>query len=98
MKLPPGNTVLLPSGLFVAVFTACRFGAGPVLTFWLAYILTRPLGANIGDCLSSPHADGGLGLGTLVTSLLFLSTIAAVVAYHTVTERDRIELTDDITS
>ena len=73
----PGVAVLLPLGLILAVLAAWKLGAGPVLCFWLAYILTRPLGANIGDFLASPQVDGGLGLGTLVTSVLFLGTILA---------------------
>jgi uncharacterized membrane-anchored protein len=89
---PPGNSVLLPLGLIAAVFVAWKLGAGPVLSFWIAYILTRPLGANIGDYLASPHADGGLGLGTLGTSVLFLGTISAVVIFLTVTQKDRTEL------
>jgi uncharacterized membrane-anchored protein len=87
----PGVSVLLPLGLILAVLAAWRLGAGPVLSFWLAYILTRPLGANIGDYLASPHGDGGLGLGTLGTSVLFLGTILAVVVYLTVTDKDRTE-------
>ena len=87
----PGTAVLLPTGLILAVFAAWRLGAGAVLSFWLAYILTRPLGANIGDYLASAKADGGLGLGTLWTSVLFLSCIVAVVVYLSVTKRDRIE-------
>ena len=85
----PGQSVLLPAGLIAAVFVAWRLGAGPVLSFWLAYILTRPLGANIGDYLSSGKDDGGLALGTLVTSVLFLAAILATVVYLTVTKRDR---------
>ena len=77
--------MLLPLGLILAVLVAWKLGAGPVLSFWLAYILTRPLGANIGDFLASPHAEGGLGLGTLGTSVLFLGTILAVVVYLTKT-------------
>jgi uncharacterized membrane-anchored protein len=88
---PPGKSVLLPAGLILAVLVAWKLGAGPVLSFWLAYILTRPLGANIGDYLASPKADGGLGLGTLGTSVLFLGTILAVVIYLTVTDKDRTE-------
>src|SRR3954449_6364598 len=84
----PGRSVLLPAGLIAAVFVAWRLGAGPVLSFWLAYILTRPLGANIGDYLGSSHDDGGLGLGTLGTSVLFLGTILAVVVYLTKTRKD----------
>ena len=52
-----------------------------ILAFWLAYILTRPLGASFGDLLSQPVEYGGLGLGTVITSLLFLGTIAAIVLY-----------------
>ncbi len=55
-----------------------------VLAFWLAYILTRPLGASIGDYLSQSPDDGGLGLGTTVTSGLFLVAILGLVIYLTV--------------
>ena len=88
----PGASILLPAGLILAVVAAWKVGLGPVLSFWLAYILTRPLGANIGDFLASPHADGGLGLGTLWTSLIFLATITATVVYLTVTRVDRTEV------
>jgi uncharacterized membrane-anchored protein len=62
-----------------------------VLAFWLAYILTRPLGASIGDYLSQAHDDGGLGLGTTTTSVIFLVAILALVVYLTVTKRDEIK-------
>jgi uncharacterized membrane-anchored protein len=88
----PGQSVLLPLGLIVSVMVAWRLGAGPVLCFWLAYILTRPLGANIGDYLASGKADGGLALGTLGTSVIFLGTILATVIFLTVTDRDRTEV------
>ena len=58
-----GPAVLLPAALIGAVLIAWKLGAGPVLCFWLAYILTRPLGANLGDFLGSSPDDGGLGLG-----------------------------------
>jgi len=87
----PGVSVLLPLGLILAVFVGWRLGMGPVLSFWLAYILTRPLGANIGDFLGSSHSEGGLGLGTLGTSVIFLGTILAVVVFLTVTDVDRTE-------
>ncbi len=87
----PGAAILLPLGLILAVLAAWRLGAGAVLSFWLAYILTRPLGANIGDFLASARGDGGLGLGTLGTSVLFLGTILLVVVYLTVTDKDRTE-------
>jgi uncharacterized membrane-anchored protein len=88
----PGVSILLPAGLIAAVFVAWKLGAGPVLTFWLAYILTRPLGANIGDYLASDHSEGGLGLGTMWTSLIFLATILGTVIYLTVT---RVDVTEE---
>ena len=63
-----------------------RFGLGAVLAFWSAYVLTRPLGASLGDLLSQDRADGGLGLGTTATSAAFLLTIVGVVVHLT---RDR---------
>jgi uncharacterized membrane-anchored protein len=68
---------------------AWRFGLDAVPAFWLAYVVTRPLGAALGDLLSQPADAGGLGLGTLLTSLVFLVTIAGVVGYLTWSERDR---------
>jgi uncharacterized membrane-anchored protein len=88
----PGPAVLLPVALIAAVVIAWKLGAGPVLCFWLAYILTRPLGANLGDFLGSSPDDGGLGLGTLLTSVLFLAAITATVIYLTISRRDRTEV------
>ena len=85
----------LPSALMFGAVIAVvavahrRFGLNAVLAFWLAYILTRPLGASIGDELSQARADGGLGLGTTATSALFLGTILALVTFLTRTKRDQ---------
>ena len=57
------------------------FRLNAVLAFWLAYILTRPLGASIGDLLSQPTKNGGYGLGTVGTSILFLSIITSLIIY-----------------
>jgi uncharacterized membrane-anchored protein len=76
----------------IALITASwrYLGLNAVLAFWMAYILTRPLGASIGDYLSQPKSDGGLGLGTTTTSLVFLAAIAVVVVYLTVTKTDQL--------
>jgi uncharacterized membrane-anchored protein len=87
----PGTSVLLPAGLIAAVVIGWRLGANAVLSFWLAYILTRPLGANLGDWLASPRTDHGLGLGTAVTSAIFLAAILATVVYLTVSRVDVME-------
>jgi uncharacterized membrane-anchored protein len=69
------------AALIAAIAAAYALGANAVLTFWLAYILTRPLGASLGDLLSQSHEYGGLGLGTIYTSLGFLTVILALVIW-----------------
>jgi uncharacterized membrane-anchored protein len=82
------SLALFAGAIGVVALAHYRFGLGAVTSFWAAYILTRPLGASIGDLLSQPTADGGLGLGTTVTSLVFLAAIAVIVVYLSVTGRD----------
>ncbi len=77
----PGVSVLLPLGLIVAVVIGWRLGANATLSFWLAYILTRPLGANLGDWFGMPRDQQGLGLGVATTSIIFLAAILATVIY-----------------
>lgn len=74
----------------IVVVAVLHFGLrmNAILSFWLAYILTRPLGASIGDYLASPTSEGGLGLGTNLTSILFLSTILSLVVFLAVSKRD----------
>jgi uncharacterized membrane-anchored protein len=82
-------SALIWGGIIAAIAIAhLRFAMNAVLAFWLAYILTRPLGASIGDFLSQPRADGGLGLGTTVTSIIFLAAILLVVVYLSITRVD----------
>src|SRR5436190_5360274 len=82
-------SALLFAGLIAAVAVAhYRFDFNAVAAFWIAYILTRPLGASLGDFLSQLRADGGLGLGTTLTSALFLAAIVIVVAYLSLTGKD----------
>ena len=68
-------------GCLIAVtYLAWRLGADAVLTFWIAYILTRPFGAAIGDLLTQDRTYGGLGIGAMWTSALFLTFIVSLVA------------------
>lgn len=76
-------------GIAIAVVTA-GFYAGvldAVLAFWLAYILTRPFGASLGDLLTASPSHGGYGLGTNGTSALFLLVILAAVGWFTIRDR-----------
>ena len=91
------KSALLFAGLIVLIAVAhTQFRLNAVLAFWGAYVLTRPLGASIGDLMSQPKTvpadadpgtQAGLGLGTTVTSLIFLGAILAVVLYLTNEER-----------
>lgn len=82
------------SAAIFAVAIAVIYGAhlgfklNAVLAFWIAYILTRPLGASAGDGFAQKDLDG-LGLGTTVTSLIFLAAIVVVVGFLTLTRVDR---------
>ncbi|PGZ95375.1 hypothetical protein COE51_20735 [Bacillus pseudomycoides] len=84
----------LYTGITVIIIIGCVFLAWKflkldgVLAFWIAYILTRPLGASLGDYLSQPKTNGGLGLGTTVTSVIFLIAILAIIIFLAVTKID----------
>ncbi|MGQ4650476.1 COG4705 family protein [Lyngbya aestuarii] len=68
------------------------FQLNAVLAFWLAYILTRPLGASIGDLLSQSTKNGGFGFGTVGTSMMFLSIIVILVIYLSFKHKKRASL------
>jgi len=89
---PTVAIVAVGIALITAAHVALRLNA--VLAFWLAYILTRPLGASIGDGMSQPHNAGGLGLGTTGTSLIFLAVILALVVFLAVTKVDQTQPLD----
>jgi len=88
--------VFIFGGLIALVAVAYRYGADPIAAFWAAYILTRPLGASVGDYLSQSQEYGGAGFGTLATSALFLLAIVGIVAY--LTKVDRVEQEKSIAS
>lgn len=85
----------MPTGiLFGMIIASITFGyyalkLDAILAFWIAYIFTRPLGASFGDFMSQPHEYGGMGLGTILTSAIFLAAIVAIVIYMTWTQGDR---------
>jgi len=89
------KTGLLCAGLIGIITIAWRLGLDAVLAFWLAYILTRPLGASIGDYMAQPTENGGLNLGVTVTSLILLALIVGTVTYLSVRKPDVIALPTD---
>jgi uncharacterized membrane-anchored protein len=84
------KSALMFASAIALVVAAWRLKLNPILAFWMAYILTRPLGASLGDFLSQPVRDGGRAFGTVTTSIIFLSAIAAVTVFLTKTKRDQV--------
>jgi uncharacterized membrane-anchored protein len=83
----------LISGIIVVSLVALtavawRLGLDSVLAFWIIYVLTRPLGASLGDYLSQPAGHGGVGLGATGTSVLFTAGIIALVSYLSISKAD----------
>ena len=75
----------------VALFASgWKMGLDSVLAFWLIYIMTRPLGASMGDFLSQPQKYGGLGLGVTVTTFIFTGAILITVLFLSITKMDLI--------
>lgn len=84
------SAVLFGAAILLVTIGFYVFKLNSVLAFWLAYILTRPLGASIGDYLSQDAKNGGLGLGTVGTSAIFLISIFILVSYLTITKADAV--------
>jgi uncharacterized membrane-anchored protein len=87
------TALLVSAALFGLVIALCAVGHlafkfNAVLMFWVAYIFTRPFGANIGDLLTLDPDEGGLGLGKLAVNAVFLAAILASVIYLTITKKD----------
>ena len=81
-------SALIVLAVVAVVAVGRRLGLHPVLAFWIIYVLTRPLGASLGDLLAQPAEQGGLGLGTTVTSIVFLVAILGIVVFLTVSRVD----------
>jgi uncharacterized membrane-anchored protein len=91
-KLGYALSAVIFGGMIGVVYIGYKYlNLNGILAFWIAYILTRPLGASIGDLLSQSTKDGGLGLGTAITSAIFLGAILLTVIFLTRTKKDVID-------
>lgn len=98
LRLGYGDSVVLFAGLICLPILAYRFaGLNAIASFWIAYVLTRPVGASVADWLGKPTAVGGVGVGSGVVAAVLLMAIVASVAYLSVTGADapRVEPSDD---
>jgi len=79
---------LLISSLLALVLVAYYFTEfSPVILFWIAFVLTRPFGATFGDVLTKPHAKGGLGYGTIGSSIVLVSILGVCILFTTLQHR-----------
>lgn len=86
-------TGIIVAIVIILVVVARQLKLNSVLSFWIIYIMTRPLGASLGDLLSQPTKFGGLGLGATVTSIIFLTLIFGSILYFSLTKHDVIKST-----
>ncbi|MFF4685743.1 hypothetical protein [Streptomyces sp. NPDC001307] len=78
----------LVTGVLLVLLVLMKVPAVPnVLLFWIAFVLTRPLGATAGDLLTKPVAKGGLDLGTAGSSAVLLAVLFGLMAYAHLKER-----------
>ncbi|MEI6579531.1 MAG: hypothetical protein WCN92_08745 [Eubacteriales bacterium] len=91
------SAVMFVAMIGVVAIAFYVFKLHSVFAFWIVYILTRPLGASIGDFMSQARVNGGLALGTVGTSAIFLLTILAVVIFLSITKKDQSPVVEDIT-
>ncbi|MDX3077022.1 hypothetical protein ACIP98_38150 [Streptomyces sp. NPDC088354] len=79
---------LLITGLLACLLALVYVPAVPnVLLFWIAFVLTRPLGATAGDFLTKPTAKGGLDLGTAGSSAVLLAVLLGFMGHAYLHER-----------
>lgn len=86
-----GMGALVFGALLAATAVLWKLRGHAVLTFWIAYVLTRPFGAALGDLLTQDRSNGGLGFGAAPTSLVFLMLIVSLVAVAQIGNRERLQ-------
>ncbi|WP_285290738.1 MULTISPECIES: hypothetical protein [unclassified Bacillus (in: firmicutes)] len=79
-----GGAILIGSLLVIIVLSYYFTKVSRVFLFWIAFVLTRPFGATLGDLLTKPHAKGGLDLGTIGSSTVLASILIIFIIYSTI--------------
>ncbi|MEN9647646.1 MAG: hypothetical protein RLY57_450 [Candidatus Parcubacteria bacterium] len=83
-------TGIIVAAIILLFSVSRRLGLNSILSFWMIYIMTRPLGASIGDYISQPNKYGGIGLGSTSTSIIFILGIILLVIYLTYSKKDTV--------
>jgi uncharacterized membrane-anchored protein len=82
------SAVVFTAAILVPAIAWWRFGLNPVVGFWTAYVLTRPIGASLADYVSKSHRLSGANFGDFPTAAVAVLAVAVLVAYVTVTRSD----------
>lgn len=85
-----GGAILIASLLALVLAADYYTKISPVILFWVAFVLTRPFGATLGDFLTKPHIKGGLGFGTIGSSIVLASILAVCILYTTLKQKKRL--------
>jgi uncharacterized membrane-anchored protein len=83
-----GSAILFSVAILIPALAWWRLGLGEVTAFWIAYVLTRPLGASYADYISKPPALSGIGFGDGPTALVFALAVLVLVLYLAVARPD----------
>ena len=82
-----GGAALIAALIAVVTLLYYTTRLNRVALFWLAFVLTRPFGATFGDLLTKPLEKGGLGFGTIGSSIILAILLAGFVVYASIQER-----------
>jgi uncharacterized membrane-anchored protein len=86
-----GGALLIASLLALVLAAHYYTQISQVMLFWIAFVLTRPFGATLGDILTKSHAKGGLGYGTIGSSIVLVSILGVCVLFTTIKQKSLVE-------
>ena len=87
------NALLLFSAIIaVTALAYYKFDLNETISFWIIFIVTRPVGASLGDLLIQSKSDGGLGFGLTGVNILFFIVIISLVGYLSVSKKDVVQI------
>ncbi|MEH2114940.1 COG4705 family protein [Nostoc sp.] len=82
-----GGSLLIAALLTLVLAAYYYTQISQVMLFWIAFVLTRPFGATLGDILTKPHAKGGLDFGTIGSSIVLVSILGVCIIFTTLKQK-----------
>ncbi len=75
-----GGALLIGSTIALVVLLKCFTRISTMVLFWIAFVLTPPLGATLGDLMTKSHEQGGLDIGTVGSSAVLAGILVVMIA------------------